>query len=108
MTHEFGRTYLIISHARTSWPHLIHVNSNPQVPYRAMAAERIPNEIWVYVFELATVDDTHREVLSTSLDNSSWFKTIFGVWSLQSPEELSITAQKKRYRTIKVTRVSCT
>jgi hypothetical protein len=67
-----------------------------------MSANMIPNEIWVYVFELATLDDTHRDELSTCMDNAVWFKTIYDVWKLQSPEEISITAQKKRYRTIKV------
>ena len=67
-----------------------------------MAAYRLPNEIWLRVFELATVEYFPSVELPNSMDRSVWFKNVFGAWCLQSPDELVMSAQKKRYKTVKV------
>ena len=67
-----------------------------------MAAHRLPNEIWLYVFELATVDYLPDGKLPSSMDGSAWFKNVFNDWCLQSPNELAMNAQKKRHKTVKV------
>ena len=36
------------------------------------------------------------------MDNSAWFKHVSDAWRLQSPDELAMNAQKKRYKTVKV------
>ena len=68
----------------------------------SMAADRVPNEIWLYIFELATVEYLPSGELPNSMDRSAWFKNVFGAWCLQSPDELVMNAQKKRYKTVKV------
>ena len=67
-----------------------------------MAVHRLPNETWLYIFELATVEYLPSEELPNSMDRSSWFKNIFDAWSLQAPDELFMNAQKKRYKIVKV------
>jgi hypothetical protein len=67
-----------------------------------MAAHRVPNEIWLHIFELATADYLPNGDLPNSMDRSAWFKNIYGAWCLQSPDELAMNAQKKRHRTVKV------
>jgi hypothetical protein len=67
-----------------------------------MAAHRLPNEIWLYIFELSTVEYLPNRELPNSMDKSAWFKNVFGSWSLQSPDELAVNAQKKRHKTVKV------
>lgn len=73
-----------------------------------MAAHGIPNEIWLYIFELATVDYLPDEELPNSMDRSAWFKNVFDTWCLQSPSELAMNAQKKRHKTVKVRRTGLT
>lgn len=67
-----------------------------------MSAHTLPNEIWLYVFELATAEYLPSEELPNSMDRSAWFKNVFGAWCLQSPDELVMNAQKRRYKTVKV------
>ena len=69
-----------------------------------MAAHALPNEIWLYIFELATAEYLPGGELPNSMDRSAWFKNIFDVWCLQSPSELAMNAQKKRHKTVKVRR----
>jgi len=69
---------------------------------RSMAAHILPNEIWLYTFELATVEYLPSGELPNSMDRSAWFKNVFDAWCLQSPDELVMNAQKKRYKTVKV------
>ena len=69
-----------------------------------MAAHRLPNEIWLYIFELATAEHASTGKLPNSMDKSVWFKNVFDTWGLQSPDELAMNAQKKRYKTVKVRR----
>ena len=69
---------------------------------RPMAAHRLPNEIWLCVFEFATVEYLPSEELPNSMDRSAWFKNVFNAWCLQSPDELVMNAQKKRSKTVKV------
>lgn len=66
-----------------------------------MAAHRLPNEIWLYIFELSIVEYLPNQEPPNSMDKSAWFKNVFDVWGLQSPDELSMNAQKKRYKTSK-------
>jgi len=73
-----------------------------------MTAHKLPNEIWLYIFELATVENPSNGKLPNSMDNSVWFKNVFDTWGLQSPDELAMNAQKKRYKTVKVRRMSFT
>ena len=72
----------------------------------SMAAHNLPNEIWLYIFELATAEYLPNEELPNSMDRSAWFKNVFDAWCLQSPDELVRNAQKKRYKTVKV-RCTC-
>lgn len=67
-----------------------------------MAAHRLPNEIWLYIFELSTVEYLPNRELPNSMDQSAWFKNVFGDWCLRSPDELAVNAQKKRHKTVKV------
>lgn len=69
---------------------------------RSMAAHRLPNEIWLCIFELSTVEYLPSGELPNSMDRSAWFKNVFDAWCLQSPDELVMSAQKKRYKTVKV------
>ena len=69
---------------------------------RSMAAHRLPNETWLYIFELSTVEYLPNGELPNSMDRSAWFKNVFDAWCLQSPDELVMNAQKKRYKTVKV------
>ena len=68
----------------------------------SMSAHRLPNEIWLNVFELATAECLPNGGLPNSMDRSAWFKSVFDTWCLQSPDELVVSAQKKRYKIVKV------
>ena len=70
-----------------------------------MAPHGVPNEIWLYIFELATAEYLPDGELPNSMDKSAWFKNVFGLWCLQSPSELAMNAQKKRHKTVKVRRM---
>ncbi|KAF9785508.1 hypothetical protein BJ322DRAFT_1006475 [Thelephora terrestris] len=72
-----------------------------------MAAHRLPNEIWLCIFELSTVEYLPNRELPNSMDKSAWFKNVFGSWSLQSPDELAVNAQKKRHKTVKAILSTC-
>jgi len=67
-----------------------------------MAAHSVPNEIWLHIFELATVNYLPSGELPNSMDKSAWFRNVFSAWCLQSPDELAMNAQKRRHKTIKV------
>lgn len=67
-----------------------------------MAAHRLPNEIWLYIFEISTVEYLPAQEIPSTMDKSAWFKNIFDAWCLQSPDELAMKAQKKRYKIVKV------
>lgn len=69
---------------------------------RPMSPHGVPNEIWLYIFELATAEYLPDGELPNSMDKSAWFKNVFGLWCLQSPNELTMNAQKKRHKTVKV------
>ena len=69
-----------------------------------MAVHRLPNETWLYIFELVTMEYLPSEELPNSMDRSSWFKNVFDAWSLQSPDEVVMNVQKKRYKIVKVCR----
>jgi hypothetical protein len=66
-----------------------------------MAAHRLPNEIWLYIFELSTVEYLPNHEPPNSTDKSAWFKHVFDGWCLQSPDELAMNTHKKRYKTAK-------
>ena len=70
-----------------------------------MAAHRLPNEIWLDIFELSAVEYLPNRELPNSMDKSVWFKNVFDEWRLLSPDELVMNAQKKCYKTVKVRRV---
>ena len=70
-----------------------------------MAPHGVPNEIWLYIFELATAEYLPDGELPNSMDKSAWFKNVFGLWCLQSPSELAMNAQKKHHKTVKVRRM---
>ncbi|KAF9650481.1 hypothetical protein BDM02DRAFT_1379388 [Thelephora ganbajun] len=72
-----------------------------------MGAQRLPNEIWVYIFELATAEYLPNGELPNSMDRSAWFKNVFDAWCLQSPDELVMNAQKKRYKIVKAILSTC-
>ena len=105
-------TYSISQHVMTSWDKrasLCFLSNTISLKYlvdgtipRPMAAHRLPNEIWLYIFELSTVEYLPNRELPNSMDQSAWFKNVFGDWCLRSPDELAVNAQKKRHKTVKV------
>ena len=69
-----------------------------------MVVHRLPNEVWLYIFELSTTEYLPDWELSNSMNKSAWFKHVFVGWCLQSPDELSMNTQKRRYKAVKVRR----
>ena len=65
--------------------------------------QHLPDELWLDIFDMAVEDaDFFEPTLPTVFSESSWFKTIYGDWSLRSAQENINNAQRKSYATKKV------
>ncbi|CCL98970.1 uncharacterized protein FIBRA_00978 [Fibroporia radiculosa] len=68
----------------------------------------LPAEIWLLIFHYAVEDGSLFDYdLPTSLTESSWFKLVFGGWSLRSPAEALNLLQRRSYATKKAISSTC-
>ncbi|TFY61935.1 hypothetical protein EVJ58_g4205 [Rhodofomes roseus] len=72
-----------------------------------MAAD-LPAEVWLQIFHYASDDDElFDHALPTSVAESSWYKMIFGDWTLRSPNEGLNAMQRRSYATKKAIMATC-
>ena len=68
-----------------------------------MKFQNLPDELWLDIFGMAVEDaDFFEPTLPTAFSDSSWFKTLYGDWSLRSAQEVINNAQRRSYATKKV------
>lgn len=66
-------------------------------------AERLPPEIWWYIFDLAADEDTiFYPGLQTSMAQSTWSKSLWGGWTVRTPHDTINIIQRRSYATKKV------
>lgn len=66
-------------------------------------AERLPPELWSYIFDLAADEDTiFYPGLQTSMAHSTWSKNPFGGWAVRTPQDTISIIQRRSYATKKV------
>ena len=66
-------------------------------------ASILPDELWLEIFDLAVEDaDLFDHALPNSFSEASWFKTLYGDWSLRTAHEAVNNAQRRSYATKKV------
>ncbi|KAJ8494593.1 hypothetical protein ONZ51_g2205 [Trametes cubensis] len=64
---------------------------------------KLPDELWLEIFDLAVEDaDLFDHTLPNSFSEASWFKTLYGDWSLRTAHEAVNNAQRRSYATKKV------
>lgn len=69
-------------------------------------ADRLPPELWSYIFDLAADEDTiFYPGLQTSMAQSTWFKFPLKGWTVQTPKDTISSIQRRSYATKKV--LSC-
>ncbi|KZT75189.1 hypothetical protein DAEQUDRAFT_701424 [Daedalea quercina L-15889] len=72
-----------------------------------MAAD-LPAEVWLQIFHYASEDDALFDyALPTSMVESSWFKMVFGGWTLRSANEGLNVMQRRSYATKKAIMATC-
>ncbi|KAI0361235.1 hypothetical protein OH77DRAFT_408663 [Trametes cingulata] len=68
----------------------------------------LPDELWLDIFDLAVDDaDLLDHALPTAFSEASWFKTLYGDWSLRSAQESVNNAQRRSYATKKAIMSTC-
>ncbi|KAH7882849.1 hypothetical protein F5I97DRAFT_142084 [Phlebopus sp. FC_14] len=71
-------------------------------------AERLPPELWSYIFDLAADEDViFYPGLQTSMAQSTWVKSIFGNWDLRTPRDVINIIQRRSYATKKSIITAC-
>lgn len=66
-------------------------------------AERLPPELWSYIFDLAADEDTiFYPGLQTSMAQSTWSKSPWGGWTVRTPQDTISIIQRRSYATKKV------
>ncbi|KAI0673487.1 hypothetical protein C8Q78DRAFT_628276 [Trametes maxima] len=68
----------------------------------------LPDELWLDIFDLAVEDaDLFDYSLPTALSEASWFKTLYGDWSLRTAQEGVNNTQRRSYATKKAIMSTC-
>ena len=65
----------------------------------------LPDELWLDIFDMAVGDaGLFEPTLPTVFSEASWFKTLYGDWTLRTAQEEVNSAQRQSYATKKVRR----
>ncbi|EIW64417.1 uncharacterized protein TRAVEDRAFT_25592 [Trametes versicolor FP-101664 SS1] len=68
----------------------------------------LPDELWLDIFDQAVEDaDLFDHTLPTAFSEASWFKTLYGEWSLRTAQEGVNNAQRRSYATKKAIMSTC-
>ncbi|KAH9898051.1 hypothetical protein C8Q73DRAFT_384174 [Cubamyces lactineus] len=68
----------------------------------------LPDELWLEIFDLAVEDaDLFDHTLPNAFSEASWFKTLYGDWSLRTAHEAVNNAQRRSYATKKAIMSTC-
>ncbi|TBU34562.1 hypothetical protein BD311DRAFT_746380 [Dichomitus squalens] len=68
----------------------------------------LPDELWLEIFDMAVDDSSLFEpTLPTAFSEASWFKSLYGDWSLRTAQEEVNSAQRKSYATKKAIMNTC-
>lgn len=79
-------------------PSVTTVRSTP-----SCMSSALPAEIWIHIFNYAVEDDSiFLHSLPTSMAEATWFKMVYGDWSLRTPNESQSFMQLKSYAIKKV------
>ncbi|KAL7285170.1 hypothetical protein PYCCODRAFT_1365884 [Trametes coccinea BRFM310] len=71
-------------------------------------SSNLPDELWLEIFDLAVDDaDLFDLTLPTAFSEASWFKTLYGDWSLRTAQESVNNAQRRSYSTKKAIMSTC-
>ncbi|KAI1793902.1 hypothetical protein LXA43DRAFT_181031 [Ganoderma leucocontextum] len=68
----------------------------------------LPDELWLDIFDMAVEDaDFFEPTLPTAFSEASWFKTLYGDWSLRTAQEVVNSAQRQSCATKKAIMNTC-
>ncbi|KIJ63862.1 hypothetical protein HYDPIDRAFT_168287 [Hydnomerulius pinastri MD-312] len=71
-------------------------------------AERLPPELWSHIFDLAADEDTiFYPGLQTSMAQSTWSKSVWGDWTVRTPQDTINIIQRRSYATKKSIITAC-
>ncbi|KAI6017129.1 hypothetical protein EDC04DRAFT_2576873 [Pisolithus marmoratus] len=71
-------------------------------------AERLPPELWSYIFDLAADEDViFYPGLPTSMAQSTWSRAIYDEWSVRTPQDTINIIQRRSYATKKAIIRTC-